>query len=302
MDVLSEQLAQTLSAGDFTLVVAAPQIPVSIQRVLEYLNARGQRFFGLEVSYFRGPVECFVPRLVVKPLISDPASEAGRAPPLDEDAFLEQVPERVRGAAAAFLASTVDAGADVIWRTYGPSVTVTRSQQRQVAWLESKWLGITLKATADFPHEPFDVARSKLAEGGVGTETKDGWYRRVSLVETSDAQLAEAFDVARRLVADVAPVIELQPVEPPLELRITRNDHNVWARHVPALDGFLGRQLRARLVDPTGGAEARVHLVPLAGGQPGWRPRFIPHSAKEELWSSEANGRSFQLVVDGSSR
>jgi hypothetical protein len=301
VQALSEQLSQTLSAGDLTLVVAAPKIPVSVQRVLEYLNARGQRFFGLEVSYFRGPVECFVPRLVVKPLVSDPAGDSVRTPPLDEDAFLEQIPERVRKAVVGFLAAAADAGADVIWRTYGPSLTVTRGHQRQIAWLENKWLGITLKATADFPQQEFDVARSALANADIGSETKDGWYRRVSLVETSDSQLQEALQVALQLVEKVTPTVAFEALTPPLDVVIDRNDHNVWARHVPELNSFVGRHLRGHLTEATSGQDARVQLVPLAGGQPGWRPRFVPHSAKDALWSPAMNGTALQLSIDGAS-
>ena len=60
-------LADVLMSGEFRLVVAAPSIPEGVQRVLRYLNRQGLRLYGLEVSYFKGPVECFVPRLVVEP-------------------------------------------------------------------------------------------------------------------------------------------------------------------------------------------------------------------------------------------
>ena len=74
---LLEDLTKTLLTGDFELVVAAPTIPEGVQRVMEYLNDRGQRLrlFGLEVSYFtdEGDIEVFVPRLVVRPsLETDP--------------------------------------------------------------------------------------------------------------------------------------------------------------------------------------------------------------------------------------
>ena len=64
---LSQALADVLMSGEFRLVVAAPSIPEGVQRVLRYLNGQGLRLYGLEVSYFKGPVECFVPRLVVEP-------------------------------------------------------------------------------------------------------------------------------------------------------------------------------------------------------------------------------------------
>jgi hypothetical protein len=61
---IATALEASLAAGRFKLVVAAPEIPDGVQRVLEYLNSQGLAFYGLEVSYFAGPVECFVPRLV----------------------------------------------------------------------------------------------------------------------------------------------------------------------------------------------------------------------------------------------
>jgi len=64
-----EGLGQTLRAGDFALVLAAPTIPAGMQRAIEYLNARGFSVFGLEVSYFAGDIEAFVPRLVVRPTL-----------------------------------------------------------------------------------------------------------------------------------------------------------------------------------------------------------------------------------------
>jgi hypothetical protein len=60
-------LSETLRTGQFVLVVAAPEIPEGVERVLNYMNAQGLRLYGLEVSYFNGPAECFVPRLTVQP-------------------------------------------------------------------------------------------------------------------------------------------------------------------------------------------------------------------------------------------
>jgi hypothetical protein len=64
---IESALTEVLTSGEFRLVVAAPSIPEGVQRVLRYLNSQGLRLYGLEVSYFKGPVECFVPRLVVEP-------------------------------------------------------------------------------------------------------------------------------------------------------------------------------------------------------------------------------------------
>ena len=99
-----QRLQQTLETGDFTLVVAAPQVPVGVPRVLEYLNARGQRFYALEVSYFEGPAECFVPRLVVMPPVSGP-SAAKTTTPIDRETFLDELPDHVQTEVAEFLDS-----------------------------------------------------------------------------------------------------------------------------------------------------------------------------------------------------
>jgi len=298
---LVDQLAQTLAAGDFALVVAAPQIPIGVQRVLEYLNARGQRMFGLEVSYFRGPVECFVPRLVVKPLISDPAGESTSGATLDEETFLDQIPARCREAIAGFLSAVTDAGADVLWRKYGPSITVTRGNQRQVAYIEAKRLGVTLKASADFPQEAFDQARTQLTTVGAGGETKDGWYYNIPFTDASDEQLSTALGVAQALVDAVVPPVAFVTLAPETDATFSRNDHNVWARHVPVLAALQGVHLRGRLMHVPSGREADVHLVPLANGQPGWRPRFNPSSTRDEVWSAAFNGDRFRLLVNATS-
>lgn len=298
---LADQLAQTLAAGDFALVVAAPQIPIGVQRVLEYLNARGQRLFGLEVSYFRGPAECFVPRLVVKPLISDPAGESTSGSTLDEETFLNQIPARCRDGIASFLSGVTDAGADVLWRKYGPSITVTRGQQRQVAYLEAKRLGVTLKASADFPQEAFDHARTQLATIGTGGETKDAWYYNVTLTEASDEQISRALGVVQALVDAVVPPVAFVDCSPEMDATFARNDHNVWVRHVPPLAGLQGVHLRGRLMHVPSGREADVHLVPLANGQPGWRPRFNPSRARDDVWAAAFNGDRFRLRVDATS-
>jgi hypothetical protein len=99
-----EALGETLRAGDFTLVLAAPTVPPDVQRVIEYLNARGHSVFGLEVSYFSGDVEAFVPRIVVRPNLG--GRIAGGNPPKrrwDEDSFLREI-EREHGDGEAYAA------------------------------------------------------------------------------------------------------------------------------------------------------------------------------------------------------
>jgi hypothetical protein len=49
------------------------------------------------------------------------------------------------------------------------------------------------------------------------------------------------------------------------------------------------------------GREVDVHLVPLANGEAGWRPRFKPSSARDELWSAAFNADRFRLRVNATS-
>jgi hypothetical protein len=73
-----DALSETLRSGEFALVLAAPTIPERVLSVIEYLNARRMSVFGLEVSYFGGEVEAFVPRIVARPTVG--ARIAGQEP------------------------------------------------------------------------------------------------------------------------------------------------------------------------------------------------------------------------------
>ena len=59
--------------------------------MIEYLNARRMSVFGLEISYFGGEVEAFVPRIVVRPTvgarIAGQEAHAGSAPTDPESYF-----------------------------------------------------------------------------------------------------------------------------------------------------------------------------------------------------------------------
>ena len=55
-------------------------------------------------------------------------------------------------------------------------------------------MGVTLKASGDFPQAPFDAAQAQLAAIGVGGATKDGWYYNVPLADATDAQLSAALE------------------------------------------------------------------------------------------------------------
>jgi hypothetical protein len=112
---LSEKVEQALTAGDFALLVAAPQIPRSVQRVLEYLNAQGLRLYALEVSYFKGPAECFVPRLVVMPRIADRGGAKSGSGVMDRETYLESVPESIRQRVEQFLVLGSRASKHGLW-------------------------------------------------------------------------------------------------------------------------------------------------------------------------------------------
>jgi hypothetical protein len=292
---INEGLVKSLDSGAFALVVAAPQIPTGVQRVVEYLNARGQRLYGLEVSYFKGQVECFVPRLVVRPLVSDPAGEGARTTGIDPEDYLASVTEAAQPAVAELLEECDAAGADLSWNKSGPSIFVTRNQRRQVGYLESARLGIVLAVPTEFPAEPFDAARQRLAEASVGKETSTGWYRSISL---TDPQIGTAISVLLDLISALVPAITWTELEEPAESSFTRNDFNVWQAHGPGLNPFHGKRLRVRLTHKPTESSAAATLVPLEGGQPGWKPVFRPTSGRDAVWNTTTLGDPFVVRVD----
>jgi hypothetical protein len=167
------RLEQTLAGGDFRLVVAAPSIPPGVQQVIEYLNSRGLLIYGLEVSFFSGPAECFVPRIVVKPTVTE-TKKAGVGPaPIAQEDLLQNLPDRVRDRARQFLQAIVASGARVRWHSYGPGVRADRHPERLLAFLENKRLGIVVTAPAGYPESPFTHARAASEALGVGAVSAD---------------------------------------------------------------------------------------------------------------------------------
>jgi hypothetical protein len=102
-------LAENLHSGRFVLVVAAPEIPEGVRRVLDYMNAQGHRLYGLEISYFNGPAECFVPRLSIQPPPLEPITPVARA--WDQASILQQLRLR-KGDEATEVAEAIFAWAD----------------------------------------------------------------------------------------------------------------------------------------------------------------------------------------------
>jgi hypothetical protein len=284
VDDFRQRLEQSLAAGQFRLVVAAPSIPSGVQQVIEYLNSQGLRIYGLEVSFFSGPAECFVPRLVVRPQITEMRRLRTGSTPVDEASFLRSLPERVQTSVESFLRASEAAGGTITWNSYGPGVRAPRTPPRLVAFLERKRAGIVVTAPTGYPSEPFAEARDLAAALGTGNVSSDGWYYTARYDDLTDAQLNDLFSVALHLLDTLSPKIAFTPLPDPVESTFERNDHMIWAKSVPVLDQYVGRWLRGTITRLQTSAAAEVDLEPMAGGAPGWRPRLTPTSARETVW------------------
>jgi hypothetical protein len=290
-----QRLEQTLETGDFTLVVAAPHVPLGVQRVLEYLNARGQRFYGLEVSYFKGPPDCFVPRLVVMPPAAGPSGGGATAPPIERESFLEEVPDHVQAEVSEFLDGAQAAGAEVVWQSYGPSVKVAREKTRQVAYLETQRLGVTIQPSGGFPEEPFSNVAKQLVHLGVG-EAKD-WWHMVRWSELKRGEAAQAFAAVLDLITELVPTPTWQPMPAVRIVDFDRNDNNIWVKSVPELSDLQGVRLRGKLTRVDTNDDAEAELVPLKGKAAGWRPRGLTRPTAD-FWPPNVYDGRYELRVD----
>ncbi len=289
-------LEQALATGDMRLVVAAPHIPEAVQRVLEYLNARGLRMYGLEVSYFSGPVKCFVPRLVVRPtLADDPGPGPGPRPPMSRESFLAAVGVH-SDLISDMLDALVGAGARVQWKSWGPAATIARhGRPRQVVQLDPTHIYVVVRPPSGLPEEPFTAASQQLEEAGAGSRGERGYYWTVRLADATKEQLEAVRDVVVALCTQLAVRIPMTALAEPVSLDFERNDNNIWQKQVLALAAYHGRRLRGRLRRISTGASGEVELLPLAGGQPGWRPDVPDRAA---LWPPEwSKGERYSLEV-----
>ena len=100
------------------------------------------------------------------------------------------------------------------------------------------------------------------------------------------------------LITALVPSVTWNDLAVPVESSFIRNDFNVWEAHVPALEGLHGKTLRANLTHEPTTSSAAAKLVPLAGGQPGWKPVFRPASGRDVVWSAGTLGDMFTLLVD----
>jgi hypothetical protein len=278
-------LEQTLASGHFRLIVAAPSIPPGVEKVIEYLNAQGHLMYGLEVSFFGGAAECFVPNLVVKPRVSEAKRIAARKPaPIDEMELGKRLPARVKPLIGDFLDRVGRAGGQVRWTSAGVSIRPARADAKVITTLESGRIAITVLVPKGYPDDPFLRAHEAARSLGVGALGSDGWQYSIKWDESTDEQINGAFDIAITLLKRLVPQIDFQPLETPLTVAFQRNDHMIWARSVPTLDSYVGRWLRGTITRVDTSATAGVDLEPMAGGSPGWRPRLTPTSARETVW------------------
>jgi hypothetical protein len=279
-------------------VVAAPEIPEAVQKVLEYLNGQGLRLYGIEFSYFKadGPAlaECFVPRVVVAPRAADPARVPERTP-LGLETFLERLPVGFASGVEAFLSQVSDAGAMIEWKAYGASVIVVRDQKRQVGALDETRFWITLQSSGGFPQEPFDAAAAALESLGIGSRSKDGWYRSVSWAKTTPGDAQPALAVMVELADALTPARHWVGLDPSLTVQFERNDNNIWVKGLPALADYVGHHLRGEMQRPEGSSSSSVTLFPLKGEMPGWRPVLADDAAA--LWPPNAHSGVYILTI-----
>ena len=290
-------LEQTLATGHFRLVVAAPSIPTGVEKVIEYLNAQGHLIYGLEVSFFSGATECFIPNLVVKPRVSETKRVASRKPaPLDEEDFLQGLPDPIREPATQFLRDCEAAGARIHWHSYGAGIRAPRNPERVLAFVEKGRVGIVMATPAGYPDAPFVEAREATEQLTVGKQSSGGWEYSLRYDELAEADLAAVFSIALGLVESLVPKIDFHPLQSPLTVDFDRNDNNIWARSAPALNPYVGRWLQGAL-SADGGPEASVRLQPIRGGGPGWQPRFDPPAIGKTIWPADPLTGKFQLVL-----
>ena len=200
-----EGLGETLRTGDFALVLAAPTIPAGVQRVIEYLNARGLSVFGLEVSYFAGEIEAFVPRLVVRPTLGGRvAGQDARAPQavMDSDTYITSLPEAAQEPVRAFTEEIEAVGGELQWRQYGPRVRVRGdSGPKVIVSLDAEFLWLTVGPRKGLDRECGLRAAQRLRDIP-GAKVGDD-YGSVKWTAGQE-QLQSALGVARGLVEDLA--------------------------------------------------------------------------------------------------
>jgi hypothetical protein len=296
-DALLTGLEQSLATGRFRLVVAAPSIPQRVEKVMEYLNAQGHMVYGLEVGFFSGSAECFVPRLVVKPRVSEIRSAAGRAEPLSKAEFMDAIPAHAQAPIGSFLKAATAAGVSLTWNAYGPAMRPARAPSRVVAFAERGRVAIIVTPPKEFPAEPFEGARGEIDLMGLGIASADKWEHSVKYDDATEQQLTDYLAVAAKLLLALSPQVTFLPLEVPVTARFERNDNNIWSKSVDVLSPYTGSWLRGTLSAP-GSEPQPLTLEPLKGAQPGWLLRFADSSVQASLWPPSIYSGSYELSID----
>lgn len=184
-------LAGRLETGRFALVVAAPQIPPGVERVLEYLNRQGLRLFAIEFSYFKKDgVEVLVPRIAVAPTQVVGAPHTADTSEWDREAFLATMPQQAVTELAELLDGCVERGAELQPNPAGGVSVILRKagQKRTLVELESTKCWITQEATGPFAKEPFEKLMQAL--GAIGASgIKGGWFGAVEFAKVPSEKL-----------------------------------------------------------------------------------------------------------------
>lgn len=207
-DRLLESLSETLRSGEFTLVVAAPEIPEGVERVMEYLNGRGLTIYGLEVSYFAGEIEAFVPRVVVRPTISGRIaardSHAGTRTDIEPESFFDTLPETISDVVRAFLDEVPGIGAELQWRHYGPRVRFRGSAgPKVVASIQGDGAYIVTGPLQGIDSAPARRALEKLQKLS-GVSAKPGaTYPGINIRKATRAEIEAFFGVAKQFLAEL---------------------------------------------------------------------------------------------------
>lgn len=296
-DALLSGLEQSLSTGRFRLVLAAPVIPQGVEKVMEYLNAQGHMVYGLEVGFFSGSAECFVPRLVVKPRVSEIRAAAPKAEPVTEADFLDALPAHAKAPIASFLTSAAAAGASLTWNSYGPALRPARLPGRVVAFAERGRVAIIVTPPKEFPSTPFEAARQEIEALGLGITSANNWEHSVKYENATEQQLETYLAIAVKLLGALTPTIAFAPLEDAITAAFERNDNNIWAKSIPALHAYTSKWLRGSLRASSGDPE-QLTLEPLKGEQPGWIPRFADPKVQDSLWPPNVYSGSYELRID----
>ena len=148
-----ERVATNLDASRLRLLFVADDIPVSLERVVEFLNAQmaGIEVLAVEIKQFKGDSgQTLVPRVIGRTAAS-PRSQRARRSKLDRESFLNALvnPEH-RSAAVRLFSVAEESGAIVERYSNGLGIRIPCSHWKKgvgVAWLflPSEWGHAVLK-------------------------------------------------------------------------------------------------------------------------------------------------------------